>query len=301
MNYAIQVSQLSKSFAGQPVLQQLDMQVPEGVVYGFLGNNGAGKSTLLRILLGMLQPDSGQFTLLGQAFTQHTKQQIGALIDSPCLYEHLTARQCLTLITRLKNLPKTEVDRALAVVGLSLQQHRCVRHFSLGMKQRLAIATALLGEPPLLILDEPSNGLDPSGMEEIRDLIRQLPQQSKVTVLVSSHLLDEVEKIASHIAILHGGKLVIEGALTDVLASEQGTLSIEVLQAARLIHLLPASYQTRLVRPDLLEISSIKKSDCPVLHQQLLQAGALLVQSRFTTASLECRFHQLVNPTGIVV
>ncbi|MBU2180200.1 MAG: ATP-binding cassette domain-containing protein [Gammaproteobacteria bacterium] len=295
MDNAIEIQQLNKSFGRQSVLRQLTMAVPSGAVYGFLGNNGAGKSTLMRILLGLIRPDSGQFSMLSQPLSRALKARVGSLIDSACLYEHLTAVEFLRLMVKLKDIPSLEISRVLELVDLQPDQHKLIRNYSLGMKQRLALANALLGEPELLLLDEPTNGLDPTGMDEIRQLIARLPRQSAVTVLVSSHLLDEVEKIASHVGILHNGQLVREGKINDLLSAGQGLLQLNLADAAKWLPLLRMSNQVRLVSASELEVSGIRKIDCPAIHYQLINAGAHLFQSHFDSLSLEQCFRQSVT------
>ena len=199
-------------------MRALDLTVPSGAVYGFLGPNGAGKTTTIRLLLGLLQPQAGSIALFGEALTPYRRgalAKVGALVESPSLYGHLSGRENLEVTRRLMDLPRTRIEIVLDRVGLLADGDRRVRDYSLGMRQRLAIALALLGEPRLLILDEPGNGLDPSGILDMRQLLRGLAAEG-LTVFVSSHLLSEVEQVASHVGVLRAGSLCFEGRLDEL-------------------------------------------------------------------------------------
>ncbi|WP_017177079.1 ABC transporter ATP-binding protein [Actinomyces timonensis] len=211
---AITTEGLTRSFSGRTVVDSLDLHVPAGTIYGFLGPNGSGKSTTMKMLLGLLRPTAGRMTVLGQPLTPagapELMGRIGSLIEAPPGYGYLTGAENMRLIARMLGLAQEQTDRALALVRLTEHKDRLVRTYSLGMKQRLGIAIALAREPELLILDEPTNGLDPAGMEEVRELLVSLTAQG-VTVMISSHLLDEVERMADVLGILKDGRLVFEG------------------------------------------------------------------------------------------
>ncbi len=228
--YAIAAHGLRKSYGRQPALQGLDLAVPRGVVYGFLGPNGAGKTTTIRCLLGLIRPDGGTLELLGAPFTARDRKRlfrVGALIESPAFYPYLTGRENLRVLGATGAAPaKGRVDEVLNLVGLSDRANDKASRYSLGMKQRLAIAAALLNDPELLVLDEPANGLDPAGIVAMRDTLKWLASTGK-TVFVSSHILPEVQQLADTIGIIDRGRLVRQGDLTQLL-QETGHVRVRV-------------------------------------------------------------------------
>ena len=227
MNYAIETKDLNYAFAyGRKVVNELSLRVPEGSIYGFLGPNGAGKTTTIRLLTGMLVSDRDNIFIQGQSLQRGMPgifQSLGALIETPSLYAHLSGKENLKVITTLRGLDSKCIDKYLAIVGLSDAAHRKAKEYSLGMKQRLGIAMALLPDPKLLILDEPANGLDPNGIIEIRELLKTLNREHGKTVFVSSHLLAEIEKTCTHIGIINRGVLRYEGTLEDMKRSAQAS------------------------------------------------------------------------------
>lgn len=204
--YILETKNLTKKFGKQSVVNNISLQVKENSVYGLLGPNGAGKSTALKMITGMLYKTSGEIIFNGHSWSRNDLSDIGALIEMPPLYENLTARENLKVRTLLLGLPDSRIDEVLNIVDLTNTGKKKSSQFSLGMKQRLGIAIALLNNPKLLILDEPTNGLDPIGIQELRDLIRSFPKQG-ITVILSSHILAEVEQIADYIGIINNGKL----------------------------------------------------------------------------------------------
>lgn len=216
----VQTHQLTHRFGGaQPVLNDVNMQVPEGSIYGFLGPNGAGKTTTLRLVLGLLQPQQGSISILGKdlsAYRVEVLRQVGSLIEQPSLYGHLTPTENLQVYQGIYGVARQRIGEVLQLVGLAGTGNKKAKQFSLGMKQRLSIAVALLHQPRLLILDEPTNGLDPNGIIETRELVQQLNREAGVTVIVSSHILAEVEKMATHMGIIHGGRLLFQGTLPQL-------------------------------------------------------------------------------------
>jgi len=223
-SFAIETTGLTRHFEEVAAVDAVDLAVPRGSVYGFLGPNGAGKSTTIRMLLGLLRPSAGSISIFGRPFPRHRQTQlrrVGAMVEAPSVYQHLTGRENLAVTARLRGgIDAAMIDRALDDVDLLHAADRCVRAYSLGMTQRLGIALALLDDPDLLILDEPTNGLDPAGMHDIRTLIRNLPEQAGVTVFLSSHLLDEVERVASHVGVIRSGRLIFQGS-TDTLRNRR--------------------------------------------------------------------------------
>lgn len=231
MAHLIQTETLSRSFGSQQVVRSLDLNVPQGSVYAFLGPNGAGKSTTIRLLLGLIRPSSGTIHLFGHSLVTHRLailRRLGSLVEMPSLYPHLTATENLGIPARLLERSRTDISRVLDVVGLSGVGAKQVGKFSLGMKQRLGLAAALLAQPELLILDEPTNGLDPAGIHEVRQLLRSMPTEHGVTVFLSSHLLSEVEQLATHVGMLSQGALVFQGPVAMLAERRQSRLRLLV-------------------------------------------------------------------------
>lgn len=219
MDYIIKTEQLTKKYKSFVAVDNVSLHIRKGSIYGFLGPNGAGKSTAMKMLLGLTAPTKGSFTIDGKQFPADRisiLKEVGSFIESPSFYANLTGRENLDIIRRILSLPKSAVTDALELVGLSEFGDRLAKKYSLGMKQRLGLAGALLGRPPILILDEPTNGLDPSGIHEIRNLIKSLPDLYDCTVLISSHMLSEIELIADDIGILNHGRLMLEGSLDNL-------------------------------------------------------------------------------------
>ena len=205
---------LSKEYDGVYRVQELDIRIKEGDIYGFLGPNGAGKSTTMKMLLGLVKPTSGTIEIMGKPFNEKTRRDIlasvGSLIESPSYYGHLTGRENMEIIRRLLDLPKKNIEEAVHIVRMENQMEKKVKNYSLGMKQRLGIAMALARFPKLLILDEPTNGLDPAGIEEMRELIKMLPKQYGMTVMISSHILSEIDQMATVVGIINQGCLIFQ-------------------------------------------------------------------------------------------
>ncbi|ADP39445.1 MULTISPECIES: ABC transporter ATP-binding protein [Gardnerella] len=219
MNNIVTTEHLTKKYKSFIAVNDVSLHIRKGSIYGFLGPNGAGKSTTMKMLLGLTAPTKGVFTIDGKQFPADRipiLKEIGSFIESPSFYANLTGRENLDIIRRILALPKSAVDDALELVGLSEFGDRLAKKYSLGMKQRLGLAGALLGRPPILILDEPTNGLDPSGIHEIRNLIKSLPDLYDCTILISSHMLSEIELIADDIGILNHGHLLFEGSLDEL-------------------------------------------------------------------------------------
>ena len=213
----IETHDLCKQYGNALRVAHLDLDVPEGSVYGFLGPNGAGKSTTLKMILGLVRPTAGSIRVLGKNMDSKNRlavlRQVGSLIESPSYYGHLTGEENLRIVQTLRGVPEKNIREVLQIVRLDGQRGKKVAHYSLGMKQRLGLAAALLGYPKLLILDEPTNGLDPAGIQEMRELICELPDRFGMTVVVSSHLLSEIDQMADHVAIIRDGELVFQDTL----------------------------------------------------------------------------------------
>ena len=226
---AIETRNLRRRFGPTVAVDGVSLSVPRGCVYGFMGRNGAGKTTTLKMLLGLVRPDSGAIRIAGRdalADRLGAARCMGALLEAHGFYAHLSGRENLDLTRSLLGLRPTELDRVLEIVGLTPDAGRRVGGYSLGMRQRLGIARALLGSPEVLILDEPTNGLDPDGIADMRDFLRTLPARANATVLLSSHLLGEVEQVADRVGILHQGRLVLQDDLATVRAGQAPRLRL---------------------------------------------------------------------------
>jgi ABC-type multidrug transport system ATPase subunit len=226
MTYIIETKNLTKYYKNFTAVDNVSLHIKKGSIYGFLGPNGAGKSTTIKMLLGLAAPTTGNFIIDNMAFPEdriEILKKIGSFVESPAFYPNLTGRENLDIICSILNLPTSAVDEVLELTGLSEFGNRLAKKYSLGMKQRLGLASALIGYPPILILDEPTNGLDPFGIHEIRSLIKSLPQKYNCTILISSHMLSEIELMADDIGILNHGKLLYEGSLDDLKLSAKQT------------------------------------------------------------------------------
>jgi ABC-type multidrug transport system ATPase subunit len=300
MEAPVRIEGVWKTFGNTAAVRGLSLSVPPQSVYGFLGPNGAGKSTTIRIMLGLQRPDRGAVFLFGRPLAAEriaALRRIGSMVESPSLYPHLTGRENLEVHRRLIGLPKAAIDDALETVGLLSVGGRLVRNYSSGMKQRLALAQALLGTPELLLLDEPTNGLDPAGIHEVRTLVRELPKRRGMTVFLSSHLLAEVEQVATHFAIISQGQLKFEGTPEELRLRSQEKIVVEVDQPER-AHALLTSIGRKVTREgDCLAIDSENEFGSARINAILVQAGVAV--SRLTTRrlTLEDAFLDLTTPS----
>ena len=219
-NTILEIKNLSKKSGNTYRVKNLSMSIPKSCVYGFLGPNGAGKTTTLKMILGLIKKDAGEIKMFGEDVSAKNLlallHKTGSLIENPGGYPHLSGLENMQIIAKLKGVNETEIEKALKTVRLYEQKDKKLGAYSLGMKQRLGIAMALLGDPKLLILDEPSNGLDPAGIMEIRNLITSLPKERDITVLISSHLLNEIEQMADYVGIIHKGQMLYQGKLSEL-------------------------------------------------------------------------------------
>lgn len=278
MSVIIQTEGLNFSFqSGMRTLDNVQLSVPKGSIYGFLGPNGAGKTTTLRLLLGLLRNQQGKIELFGQNFQEHRIEilrKLGSLIEQPSLYGHLTAQENLEVYRVIYQCDRSRIKEVLKIVGLERTGKKKAKQFSLGMKQRLSIAIALLHQPELLVLDEPTNGLDPNGIIEIRELIKKLNKESGTTILVSSHILSEVEKMATHVGIIHKGKLLFQGTMNELqqMKTRNTGMEIDTSDNSRALGLLQQQYAASLAEGKLvLPIQS--KEEAATVNRLLVQAG----------------------------
>lgn len=229
--WIVETQILTKRIGKKKIVDNVDMRIGQGEIYGFLGPNGAGKTTTIRMLLGLAKPTEGSIRIFGKDLKREklgVLRRIGSLVENPSYYGHLTARENLEAVRRILGVPKNRIDEVLGVVRLSKEANRPVKGYSLGMKQRLGIATALLGNPELLILDEPTNGLDPSGILEIRELIKTMPKEHGMTVLVSSHLLSEIDQMATQVGIIAKGQLIFQDSIQTLRDRAQSGIELAV-------------------------------------------------------------------------
>ncbi len=216
-------NQLTKSYGNLIAANSINLDIPKGTVYGILGPNGSGKTTTLGMTLGVINPSSGSYSWFGDLPKAEIRKRIGSLLETPNFYPHLSAVQNLKIACQIKDVPYSDIDRVLKIVNLYERRKSNMKTYSLGMKQRLAVASTLLGDPEVLVLDEPTNGLDPQGIAEMRNLIIRIAQDGK-TILLASHILDEVEKVCTHVAILKKGELLANGPVEDIIGTNKGIL-----------------------------------------------------------------------------
>ncbi|HVG14255.1 MAG TPA: ABC transporter ATP-binding protein [Chitinophagaceae bacterium] len=279
MEDVICVENLSKRFEDLEAVSNLSFTVSSGTIHGFLGQNGAGKSTTIRMLLTLIKPTSGSIKIFGKDLSRHRPEilrQTGAIIEKPDLYNYLTALENIQLMARLSgcNLEKKDLLRQLEIVGLSDRAHSKVKTFSQGMKQRLGIACAMVHGPKLIILDEPTNGLDPQGIADIRNLILHLCKNEKKTILVSSHLLSEMELIADSMLIIDKGKKIVEGSVSDLLHPADMLVEIDTVDNAGSLQKLRTSQWASKLQPGIERIlMKLHKEDIPLLNKDLVQMG----------------------------
>ena len=301
----IQVDHLTKNFGSFTSVDDLSFSVTEGEVYGFLGQNGAGKSTTIRMLLSLIKPTSGSIKIFGKSITEDRENilnRTGAVVEKPDLYKYLSALENMKLFSQYSglSLSKSEIMRQLAVVGLESRAHDKVKVYSQGMKQRLGIAVAMVHNPDLIILDEPTNGLDPQGITDIRNLILMLSREKKKTVVVSSHLLSEVEQIADSMLIINRGKKIVEGKVGELLNPGKVQLEIETLDNFSAKEILMASFwSSSLVdtTKDCVLIDA-ELSMIPELSKYLVEQGVGLVGIK-SVNSLEAYFLSLTSEHAV--
>lgn len=299
----INVKNLTKQIKKNTIINDLSLTIEKGEIYGFLGANGAGKTTTMKMLLGLLQPSAGSIEIFSKPLKGNKNEilaNIGSLIEEPSYYDHLTGYENLEIVRRLLNLPKKNIEEVLNIVRLTKQKDKLVKHYSLGMKQRLGIALALVNFPKLLILDEPTNGLDPAGIQEMRELIKSLPRKYGMTVMISSHLLSEIQQMATTVGIIHSGKLLFEGNIHE-LEEEQG-LRIEVGNIAKAMQIL-AKESLHVYcqdQPSSLLLPTLPKNKVSQIVKSLVQADINVYQVSTMKKPLEETFLEMTAKGGVL-
>lgn len=299
MQTVIETKALCKQYGPHTAVDHVELHVPQGCVYGFIGPNGAGKSTTMKMLLGLIHPTAGRVRLLGQELTEKSRlpllRQTGSLIESPAGYLHLTAQENLEIVADLKGVPHKDIGRVLDIVHLTQDRNRRVGQYSLGMKQRLGIAMALLGSPKLLILDEPTNGLDPAGIQEMRALIRNMPAATGATVLISSHLLGEMEQMVEQVGIIDHGHILFEGPLTELQRHSRGNVTLRLLDPAKATPILRANGLTAHSDSCVVTLPPLQDALLADIVQKLAACGAGVVELTPHTKTLEEIFLSLTS------
>ncbi len=299
MDYVLSTDNLVKSYGQARALSGLSMHVPKGAIYGIVGRNGAGKTTLIRLICGLQRPTSGTYSIYGREFTSRdirlSRRRMGAVVETPSIYLDMSARENLRQQYRVLGLPSFEgIDELLALVGLADTGKKKARNFSLGMKQRLGIAVALCGEPDFLILDEPVNGLDPEGIIEMRELILRLNRERQITVLISSHILDELARLATHYGFIDGGRMVREMSAAELEAACRKSMRLEVTDTgalARVLDAMGADY--RILSEDTADV--YERLNVSQLAAALAREGCELVSVKERDESLESFYISIVG------
>jgi ABC-type multidrug transport system ATPase subunit len=286
----------------ETVINGISLRVPTGTIYGFLGPNGAGKTTTLRLILGLLRTQQGTISIFGRSLRTHRLEilgKVGSLIESPSIYDHLTANENLALLQKVYRCPKSQIYHVLGLVGLSETGEKKTGRFSLGMKQRLSIAMALLHDPTLLILDEPINGLDPTGIIEVRDLLQNLNREKGTTIVISSHILPEVEKLVSHLGIISRGKLVFQGELEELRSGQQQLtrFSLRVSDPACALRVISDLKLQGRVENGRVIVPAASSETIALINRRLVEKGVDVSEIEPIKNDLERIFMDLVQPS----
>ena len=301
MSFIVATDNLTKSYGGHAVVDSVDLRIPEGCVYGFLGPNGSGKSTTMKMLLSLIRPTQGEVHVLGRPMNRGTRREllagIGSLIESPPGYAHLSGRENMSILQRMLGLDDRDIAYATDVVRMTGELDKKVSRYSLGMKQRLGIAMALARRPRLLILDEPTNGLDPAGIEEIRELLTGLADEG-VTLMVSSHILGEIDKTASMIGILSQGRLIFQGSRDELFTASTPDVLIDTASPALTHSLAQRSGESRL-DGEAVRVAGLDDTATARLVADLVGAGVAVHGVRRDVQSLETVFTDLTQGGGL--
>ncbi|WP_397311259.1 ABC transporter ATP-binding protein [Paenibacillus ihbetae] len=294
----VETHNLSKTYGGSHSVNKVNLEVHAGQIFGFLGPNGAGKTTTLKMLLGLIKPTEGKIKVFGKDLEAHRPEilnQTGSLIESPSYYGHLTGYENLKVMQRLRSLPSKNIDHVLKIVRLENHKHKKADQYSLGMKQRLGIAMALLPFPKLLILDEPTNGLDPAGIGEIRELIKSLPREYGITILLSSHLLSEIEQIATSVGIINDGKLLFQGTMESLQSGNKTTISFKTADPARAEDLLLTQGYLPTIKAKQLMFNQLADEEVSRINRLLVEQGIPVTRIEEHNKNLEDIFLDLTG------
>lgn len=299
--HSIETINLTHKFLENEIaLKLVNLQVIEASIYGFLGPNGAGKTTMLKLILGLLKKQHGEILVFGKQFEKNrvkTLHQIGSMIESPSIYGHLTAIENLKILQKVYQCPKERIQEVLQLVGLAQTGSKKTSQFSLGMKQRLSIAIALLHSPSLLILDEPTNGLDPNGILEIRELLQSLNKNNGITILISSHLLYEIEKLVTHIGIINKGKLLFQGTLGELVNKrrQNSFIVFETSNNEKALQIIRGFGLNSLIEASKIMIPFLEKHQVANINQKLVQNGVDVYQISKVENDLEKIFFDVIS------
>lgn len=293
----VETKNLSKEYNGVYCVRDLDIRIKEGDIYGFLGPNGAGKSTTMKMLLGLVKPSKGSIEIMEKPFTEKSRQEIlksvGSLIESPSYYGHLTGKENMEIIRRLLDLPRKNIEEAVQIVRMENQMNKRAKEYSLGMKQRLGIAMALARRPKLLVLDEPTNGLDPAGIEEMRELIKELPAKYGMTIMISSHILSEIDQMATVVGIINHGELIFQEQMTVLNAQREPYIILRTSDNSRACQILRNMNPLR--NDNNLRLGALTDEQIGAVVQSLCASGIAVYRVEEHRKSLEDIF---LNLTG---
>ncbi|MCL4105752.1 UNVERIFIED_CONTAM: hypothetical protein GTU68_028629 [Idotea baltica] len=301
MDYSIETRNLTHRFSKENILlKDINLQVPEGSIFGFLGKNGAGKTTTLKLILGLLKIQEGDISVFGKDFSMNrisSLKEIGSLVESPSFYAHLSARDNLIILQKVYQCPRTRIDEVLQIVDLAKVGKKKVSQFSLGMKQRLSIAIALLHQPKLLILDEPTNGLDPNGIIEIRTLLKKINNEYGTTIVISSHLLSEIEKLVSHLAIINEGELLFQGTFQGLKLEQKkaSTTKLETNDNVKTCEMLTAQGYHPNIENNLVCIPRAERKEIAKIVKSLVDSNLDIYQINNVELDLESMFINLTK------
>ncbi|RWQ71001.1 ABC transporter ATP-binding protein [Bacillus cereus] len=298
MKYIVETNNLTKKYKKSSVVSGVNLKIPEGEIYGFLGPNGAGKTTSIRMLLGLIKATEGNITIFGKNLNKNRLSilsDVGALVENPSYYAHLNAIENLEVYRILRNIPKEKIIAVLKTVGLQDAAHQKVKEYSLGMKQRLGLAIALLGDPRLLILDEPTNGLDPQGIHEMRELIKSLAKERGITILVSSHLLSEIDQMATYVGIISKGRLIFQDKIEVLRQHSHNSIKILVNKPKEAWKIILASGIPSVMEEDKIVISNTDNTAIAKIVKALVANDISVFRIEEEKNSLEDIFLNIVK------
>ncbi|HWO78683.1 MAG TPA: ATP-binding cassette domain-containing protein [Bacillus sp. (in: firmicutes)] len=307
MEYIVRTHHLTKRVKGKELVSDINLHIKKGEIYGFLGQNGAGKTTILRLLTTLIKPTAGEIEMFGKKLTENTKdllKRVGSIIEYPIFYEHLTAKENMQLHCEyLGFYDEAAIDHALDLVHLKNIEGKPVKSFSLGMKQRLGIARAIITKPELIILDEPTNGLDPIGIKEIRDLFKMLNKQYGITLVISSHILGEIEQIADRIGVIKEGKLINDVSIADIHKQKTDYIELVTRHINQAVYVLEQELQItnfKIVDENRIRIYDFRLSPSEI-SKELILRGVDIEEIHKHSSSLEDYFYQQINGGGVIV